>query len=192
MSDHDSLKERGHALEEEYFRRKDRELIEKMRAKAEAESAQRSLGVAAGISDPALVSELLALGFTPDTISLLPLVPVLQVAWAEGGVTPVERDLVEKLANARGIAPGSPADAQLMDWLANRPSDEVFAGATRLIGAMLAEGASIVSDLSADTLVSYCEKVAAASGGFLGRGRVSADERDLLSSIAADLKERRA
>jgi hypothetical protein len=192
MSDHDSLRERGQALEEEYFRRKDRELIEKMRAKAAAEAAQQSLGASAGVSDAALVSELLALGFTPETISLLPLVPVLQVAWAEGGVTPVERDLVEKLATARGIAPGSPADAQLMDWLANKPSEEVFAGASRLIGAMLAEGATIVADLNADTLVSYCEQVAAASGGFLGRGRVSADERGLLSSIAADLKGRRA
>jgi hypothetical protein len=191
MSEHDSLHERGRALEDEYFRRKDRELLEKIRHKAATEEAERALGASAGISDPEVLHELRALGFTPETIALLPLVPVLQVAWAEGGVTPVERHLIEKLANARGIVPGSGADAQLMDWLANRPSDEVFHGAARLTLALLESGSSVVADLRADQLVEYCEQVASASGGIFGLGRVSADERALLASIAADLKARK-
>jgi hypothetical protein len=116
--------------------------------------------------------------------------PVLQVAWPEGGVTPVERLLIEKLATRRGIEPGSPADAQLMDWLANKPSDEVFAGAGRLIRALLGAGSDVVADLSADELVAQCQKVASVSGGIFGLGRVSAEEKDLLESIAADLKGR--
>ena len=36
MSDHDAFAERGRALEEEYFRKKDRELIEKLRRASEA------------------------------------------------------------------------------------------------------------------------------------------------------------
>jgi hypothetical protein len=192
MSEHDSLHERGRALEEEYFRRKDRELIEKIRRKAATEEAERALGASAGISDPEVLHELQALGFTPETIALLPLVPVLQVAWAEGGVTPVERHLIEKLANARGITPGSGADAQLMDWLANKPSDEVFRGAARLTQALLESGSSVVANLRADQLVEYCEQVASASGGIFGLGRVSLEERTLLASIAADLKGRKS
>jgi hypothetical protein len=191
MSSHDALNDRGRALEDEYFRRKDQELIEKIREKAAAEEAQRALGASTGVSDPEVLHELQALGFTPDTVSLLPIMPVLQVAWAEGGVTPVERLLIEKLATARGIAPGGPADAQLMDWLANKPSDDVFRGASRLIRALLAAGADVVADLDADDLVGYCEKVASASGGIFGLGRISSDERELLTSIAADLKGRR-
>ncbi len=192
MSEHDSLHERGRALEDEYFHRKDRELIEKIRRKAATEEAERALGASAGISDPEVLHELQALGFTPETIALLPLVPVLQVAWAEGGVTPVERHLIEKLANARGIAPGSGADAQLMDWLANKPSDEVFRGAARLTQALLESGSSVVANLRADQLVEYCEQVASASGGIFGLGRVSVEERTLLASIAADLKGRKS
>jgi hypothetical protein len=191
MSDHDALHDRGRALEEEYFRRKDRELIEKIRQKAVAEDSQRALGALTGVTDPEVLRELQSLGFTPDTIALLPLMPVLQVAWAEGGVTPVERHLIEKLANARGIAPGSGADAQLMDWLANRPSDAVFSGAARLIHALLESGSSLTSDLTADGLVDYCEQVASVSGGIFGLGRVSREERDLLASIARDLKGRK-
>ena len=191
MADHDSLHDRGRALEEEYFRRKDQELIARLRAKAAADETQKALGESTGISDPDVLHELQALGFTPDTIALLPLMPVLQVAWAEGGITPLERDLIERLATARGIAPGSPADAQLMDWLANRPGDDVFEGAGRLIRALLAAGSPVVGDLTAEGLVDYCEKVASASGGIFGLGRISMEERSLLASIASDLKARR-
>lgn len=190
MSTEDALHDRGHALEEAYFRKKDQELIEKIRLKAAADAAQQAMGVTTGLSDPELLQELHALGFTPETVSLLPLIPVLQVAWAEGGITPRERDLVESLANARGIAPGSPADAQLMDWLANKPSEKIFTGAGRLIQALLASGSVVVANLSAADLVDYCEKVAAASGGIFNLGKVTLEERTLLASIATGLKQR--
>lgn len=192
MSTHDSLHDRGRAIEEAYFRQKDQELIDKLRKRAEAEVAQQALGAITGVSDPEVLHELQALGFTPDTVQLLPLMPVLQVAWAEGGVTPVERLLIEKIATARGIVAGGPADAQLMDWLANKPSDDVFHGAARLIRALLDSGSGVVADLDVDDLVGYCEKVAAASGGVFGLGRVSLEERQLLASIASDLKGRKS
>jgi hypothetical protein len=46
--------------------------------------------------------------------------------------------------------------------------------------------------LKADDLVKYCEEIASASGGILGIGRISAEERALLSSIAAHLSARRS
>ncbi len=192
MSDHDALHDRGRAIEEEYFRRKDRELVERIRQKAAAEEAQRALGASTGVSDPEVLHELQALGFTPETVALLPLMPVLQIAWAEGGVTPVERLLIEKLATARGIEPGGAADAQLMDWLANKPSDTVFHGAARLIHALLESGSGVMADLSAERLVDLCEQVASVSGGVFGLGRVSREEKDLLASIAADLGGRKS
>ncbi len=187
MTEHDPLRERGRALEAEYFHRKDQELIARIRARAAAQATERELGELTGIDDADILHELQVLGFTPGTIALLPLMPVLQVAWAEGGVTPIERDLIEQLATARGIAPGSEADAQLMDWLANRPSDEIFDGATRLTRALLDAGSPIVGELTAEALVHHCEQVAAASGGIFGRGRVSRDEKALLESIATGL-----
>lgn len=191
MSPEDALHDRGRALEEEYFRRKDRELVERIRRRADNEAATRAMGATTGITDPDVLRDLLELGFTPDTLALLPLVPVLQVAWAEGGVTARERDLIEKLATARGIAPGSPADAQLMDWLANRPPAALFAGATRLIQALFDAGSAATADLTADDVVAFSERVAAASGGIFDLGRITFEERALLATIAADLKGRR-
>lgn len=192
MSEHDSIKERGRALEEEYFRKRERELAEKLRMTRAAEQAAREMGAVTGLSDPEVVRELVELGFTSETVILLPLVPVLQVAWAEGGVTPAERDLVTQLARARGIVPGSPADTQLAAWLANRPEDALFARAGGLIRALLDEHAAPVGALSAEDLLKYCERVAAASGGIFNLGKVSFEERQLLESIAKDIGSRRS
>ena len=176
--------------EEDYFRRQDQELIEKMRRAAAADEARRALGAASGIQDPGLLREVEQLGFSAETVSLLPLVPILQVAWAEGGISADEQKLIVDLARQRGIASGTPADAQLQEWLANRPSSDVFSRAGRLISAMLTAGSATVQDLSADDLVKYCESIAAASGGILGLGKVSAGERAAIEQIQAALKSR--
>jgi hypothetical protein len=191
MPDHDAFAERGRALEEDYFRKKDRELIEKIRQTAVAEQVRKDLGEKTGLDDPALRQELQDLGFTPDTVGLLPLVPVIQMAWAEGGITSAERELILRLAKSRGVEVGSPAGRQLTEWLTSRPDEAVFTRARRLIRAMLDSGSAQAGDLNADSLVKYCEDIASASGGILGIGRISAEERALLSSIAEDLKARR-
>ena len=87
---------------------------------------------------------------------------------------------------------GSAADHQLTEWITNQPAEAVFARARRLIRAMLDAGSTQTADLKANDLVKYCEDIASASGGILGIGRISAEERALLSSIAADLNARRS
>ena len=141
MSD-DAISKRGRSLEDDYFRKKDRELIEKIRVAAAADQARQDLGRKAGLEDPELLQELLDLGFTPDTVGLLPLVPIVQMAWAEGGITKPERELILRLARSRGIEAGSAADHQLTAWLTDQPSEAVFTRARRLIRAMLDSGSA--------------------------------------------------
>jgi hypothetical protein len=194
MAEHDAFAERGRALEEEYFRKKDRELVEKLRKAAAADQARGDLSKQTGVTDPAMLAELQELGFTADTVSLLPLVPVLELAWAEGGITPAERQMLVSLARSRGIAEGSAADRQLTAWIATRPAPEVFAKAGRLISALLSSGSSVAQGLTAERLVEYCEQIASASGGLLGLPirAVSMEERNLLTRIAGDLHARKS
>ena len=192
MPDQDALSKRGRALEDDYFRKKDRELIEKIRQAAAAEQVRSDLGRKIGLDDREQLQELQDLGFTPDTVVLLPMVPIIQMAWAEGGITKAERELILRLARSRGIEEGSAADHLLTEWMANRPVEAVFAGARRLIRAVLDSSHAQTADFNADDLVKICEDIASASGGILGIGRVSAEERALLSSLAADLSARRS
>jgi hypothetical protein len=194
MSDHDAFAERGRALEEEYFRKKDRELVEKMRRTAAADQARGDLSKQTGISDAAVLAELQELGFTGETVILLPLMPVLELAWAEGGITAAERHMLVSLARSRGIAEGSAADRQFTSWMAERPAPDIFAKAARLISALLESGAPAAKGLTADQLVKYAEQIASASGGLLGLPirAISMEERDLLARITNDLKARKS
>jgi len=190
VSNPDGITDDVRKREEEYFRRKDRELIERMRQQTAAASARQALETATGIHDAGSLQDLEALGFTPQTIALLPLVPVLQVAWAEGGISSAERELIVNLARSRDIEPGSEADAQLLEWLDRRPAEEMFRKAGRLIAAMLDHPEGTEMQVSADDLMKYCEQIAHASGGIFGFGSVSAEEKSALQQIAAQLKGR--
>ena len=178
------------AREEEHFRKKDRELIEKLRRADAAARARRALEQETGVHDPALLKELDLLGFTPATIALLPLVPVLQVAWARNGISHAERALIVNLARNRGVVAGSEADVQLNHWLDHRPSDETFHKANRLIAAILESADGDALHLTASELVEQCDRIAHASGGIFGIGRVSVEERAAIQEIAAAVKKR--
>ena len=84
----------------------------------------------------------------------------------------------------------SAADVRLQHWLAERPSEEVFSRATRLIRAMLDHPEGQVKPLSAEDLVHRCEEIAAASGGILGFHKISGPERATLARIQHALKDR--
>jgi hypothetical protein len=190
VSNEDGITDEVRQREEEYFRRQDRELIERLRRAAADAELRKTLEHATGIHDAAQLEELQALGFTPQTLSLLPLVPVLQVAWAEGGISTAERTMIVNLARSREITAGSAADLQLQAWLDTRPSEDTFRKAVRLIGAMLDHPAGAERQVTADSLLKHCEEIAQASGGLFGIGRVSAEEKAALEQISELLKAR--
>jgi hypothetical protein len=184
----DPLASRKRTNEEDYFQRKDRELIEKVRQRAKVEQQLREIGEKAGVTDPEIIRELADLGFTPETVRLLPLIPILEVAWSEGGVTPPERKMLVDLARTRGIEVGTPADHQLVDWLDRQPAETVFRRAGRLISALFASGGHF--EMSKEDLLKYCEAIADSSGGLFGIRRVSSEERAALGRIADEIKSR--
>lgn len=179
---------RNRTNEEVYFQKRDRELIEQMRQRAKAQQELRELGEKVGVTDPELSRELAEMGFTPETVKLLPLIPILEMAWAEGEVTTAERKMVVDVARGRGIEAGGTADLQLADWLDRRPEDSVFRRAGRLINALFESGGRF--HITPDDIIKYCEAIADVSGGLFGIRRVSSDERATLSRIASEIKSR--
>lgn len=188
MAESDALGNRRRGLEEEYFRKREQELIEKMRQRAAADAARRKMGEQAGVADEEILQDLQALGYTADTVMLLHLVPLVQMAWAEGSVSDRERQLIIEAARARGIEAGSPADRQLAEWLAQRPSEELFDKTLRAVGAILESRSPEERAAGQRDLVSFCTAIASASGGILGFGAVTDEEKKLLARITQELE----
>jgi hypothetical protein len=188
VAEKDAFGDRRRSFEEEYFRKREQEVIEKMRRRSEAEAERRRLGEQAGVADEEILQDLQALGYTPETVMLLHLVPLVQMAWAEGGVSNRERDLIIQAARARGIEAGSAADRQLAGWLSHRPSDELFEKTLRVIGGILQARPAEERDASHRDLLSFCTAIASASGGVLGFRAVSDEERQILARISEELE----
>ena len=189
MTDRDAFAERGRSLEEEYFHRKEREVIDKMRVRAAADEQRRRLGEKAGVADEEVLNDLQDLGYTPETVMLLYLVPLIQTAWAEGGVSEKERSLIVKAARSRGIDEGTPCDQQLNMWLSKRPSDEMFEKTLRAIRTILQAQPAAAREASEKDLLSLASAIASASGGIVGFRAVSDEERQILTHISDELKK---
>ena len=190
--DRDSFKERERALEEGYFRAQDAKLIDRLREDAKLEEIVLALAEHLQVDNPELLRRVIALGVTLDTGPAFLLAPLVQVAWAEGNVTDRERDTVMRLAAARGVETGSPAHTQLLKWLQERPSDDLFDTAMEVIRGGLALLPPEQREERLKRIVHACHEVAEASGGLakilgLGSG-VSGEEGALLEAIATTLR----
>ena len=106
--------------EDEYFHRRDRELMEQKR-RAEAEvTARQALASALGITNEELMRRLQAQGITPELTVLLPWLPAIQVAWLKS-LTAAERDwLVDHIKTMQAPPLDAAASRALQEWLASQ------------------------------------------------------------------------
>lgn len=90
-----------------------------------------------GICDEAVLAALRDAGYRADTVTLLDLAPLIQLAWADGQVSPVERLFIIELALRRQVLGSSALYKQLSAWLERRPPAEFFRNSLRGIRARL-------------------------------------------------------
>lgn len=182
-----SLKERGRSSEEEWALRMEAARTEALR-QAEAQRREREMLLARLDGDAALADVLQGFGLGADGIGVLHLVPLVELAWADGDVAPRERDRILEMARLRGVVPGSGPFERLRDWLEARPDATFFREASRAIRAVLAKRPAEHAERELRDLVTDAWSVAAAAGGLFGLRTVSPEERVLLARLADDLR----
>ena len=126
---------------------------------------------------------LLSHGIEADALAALALVPLVEVAWANGTLQDEEREAVMSAAVEVGIESGSRASELLATWLAYQPSPKLLEGWLAYMEVLReALGPQQRADLKAD-IAGRARRVAEAAGGILGLGAVSAKEADMLERI---------
>jgi hypothetical protein len=188
MQENDVFAQRKTGLEEEYFHKKEQELLERIRRRTALQDERETLAEAIGIADEEILATLGEMGYTRETVALLHLVPLVQVAWASGSVTPRERELVLRLSEWRGVRKDSQAMDQLNNWLNKRPSDDFFLKTLRIIRCLLDIQTVKEMVTSRTQLISFCIRIANASGDFLGASsNISEGEQAALDQIVEEL-----
>ena len=178
------LRDRGKSLEDEFFRREDQRLMQKLEQMRAAETNREALAKAAGIGNPAVVDKLLELGVKAETVAALALVPLVEVAWADGELDRRERGAILDRARESGLAAGSVEHALLEAWLDRRPDPKLLTAWTHLVRGVSEQLGREESARLKANLLDRARAVATASGGVLGMGsKISSAEAAMLAQL---------
>lgn len=182
-------KERGRSAEDEYFARRDQELIEAQRRQAAEAEELRKLGAALALDDGEVLAALRSEGFDAAQAALVHVLPAIEVAWADGSVGKDERVLLhEQLRRHSDQQPPSVETiAKLDGWLSQRPSGRLFELARRAAQLRVSKTGEAERPALSKQILADARAVAEASGGLLGLGSVSTPERRALEALAAAL-----
>src|SRR5687768_8864299 len=178
------LRDRGRSLEDEFFRREDARLKAKLKETAEREGARQALAQASGIKSPEIVDRLLALDVRPETVTALSLVPLVEVAWADGSLDDNERRMILERASAGGLTTGSTAHTLLEEWLTRKPDPKLLTAWTHLVQGLCQQLSRDEAAALKKDLLERARSVAGSAGGFLGMGsKVSAAEAEMIKRL---------
>ncbi len=159
-------------------------------AKLEIENIQR------GFEEPAVDGDYFreadSMATLDDYAQLIPLVPLVKTAWAEGRVTKRERRLVFEAAERMGIKSGSTAHQRLAEWLELHPTEEFYDLSLEILRQRWQRLDNNEKNQLKFDLLSDCTKVAEASGGSkefpAGGVKICDEEIHTVKRIARKLK----
>jgi hypothetical protein len=181
--------ERSRALEDEFFRKEDERLIAKLKELKAKEATREELSRISGIKNTAILDRLIQLGIHPQTMAALAIVPLAEVAWADGALDAKEEQAILDRAAKSGVAPGSTSHELLKSWLERRPEPRLLTAWIHMIqGISESLTAEQVEALRAG-LVERVRAVASASGGVLGVGKISSAEAEMIRQLESAFRK---
>jgi len=178
-----SLLDRRQALEDRFFKDQEANKISLLRAKLAAKKNREELQSECGIDDAPILDALVKLAVGAQDLAALSLVPLIQVAWADGSVSDKESEAVLRAAAAQGITKDSHSYTLLESWLSNAPDAELFEAWTGYVEALRAQLEEEETTALRESIIGLAHDVAEAAGGYLGIGSVSQAEKAVLSAI---------
>lgn len=178
------LRDREKALEESFFAKQNEKLRQALRRREQAKASREQLAQISGIADTEVLDKLVALDIGPESWTALSLVPLVEVAWANGNVDEKERRAVLAGAEANGILANSPSHQILEGWLRNRPDGRLLQAWGEYTVGLCGNLDPAEKHALRDEVMGRARSVAKATGGFLGLGeRISPEEEVVLQQL---------
>lgn len=180
-----NLNDRGRALEDQFFAKEDEKQISALRDAKKKKATVAALREASGMDDEEVLNKLVEIGISAETVAAVSLVPLVEVAWADGEMQDNEREAILDGAKSKGIEEGSDAYEVLSGWLRKRPSKELFIAWSGYIEALDAQLTAEQLKVLRRQVIERARAVATAAGGFLGLKKISDPEEKMLARLDA-------
>jgi hypothetical protein len=149
------------------------------------------LAEAVGVFDGELLASLRVAGYTPLTVGLIQLAPLVRLAWADGHVSPRQRSTIVQLAVRERVRADTPAGARLREWLDCCPSDDVVDVSLATIRAKWDRLSLDVCETVQRQFIRDCTLVARSADGVHDDHKIAPDEGRVLAKIFMSLRPSR-
>lgn len=184
-----SLEKRKNALEDKFFMEQDRILLEKLREMKRIELKRQAISEVTGVTNPQRLDRLMALGITPETAAMLALVPLIEVAWADGKMEEKERRAILSVVSKGGLTKSSPNYELLDHWLSRKPTAELLEAWTHYVEEFSEQVEPDERQRFEEWLVDRARTVAEAAGGFLGlTSPISDAEQKMIDKLRSAIR----
>jgi hypothetical protein len=180
----DPFKQREIALEEAFFKERDRQLLEKLRGELSTKEEKLKVGHVTGIVEEHVLDSLVKAGVRAETLTAVALIPLVEVAWCDGAVAPEEREAVLNAAIAHGIHSDSAAYALLKHWLDEHPDPRIITAWKEYVHELARISPKETIAAMKKNMLDRASRVAAAAGGFLGLSTISKHEKAKIDELA--------
>lgn len=170
-------------LEEEFFFKENKKLAEKYRAIQQMKETKEALAAVSGIDDDLVLEKFIALDLRPETLASISMVPLIEIAWADGNIDPKEKDAILNAVGKFGWTPDSLNYELLDQWLKNKPSSSLLTAWKHYVDALCHKMTDEELAHFKKEIMAHVTAVAEAAGGFLGIGKISAEERNMISQL---------
>jgi tellurite resistance protein len=182
--DHDEFLEvQRRKLEDAFFQERDKVLIENLKKMQAMKETKESLGRVSGITNDKVLEKLVGLGVRPETLAPLSVIPLVEVAWADGSISKEEEAAVLKAAQSKGIQSGSIEFDLLREWLEKKPPANLLDAWVHYIEGLCEQLPAAEKETMKKEIMGGALAVAETSGGLLGINKISPEEKAVLTKM---------
>ncbi len=164
---------RARKLEDAFF-------LEQLAIMKKMKETKESLKNVSGIENDAILQKLVDLGIPPHIVASLSIIPLVEVAWADGKVGEKEKAALMKAARLI-----SEIDQELLAlWLNHRPQPKLLEAWIHYIRGLCEKLSEKEQIILKDELLSHARAIAGAEGGIMGLGsKISTAESTMLARL---------
>ncbi len=175
-------------LEDAFFSSSDQKLIEELRAMRKMKESKETLSRVSGIKNEAVLDKLVSLNVRPETLASLCVVPLVEVAWADGVIDPKEQQAILSTAEKTGFKQGDIDYDLIKQWMSHKPDAELLTAWVHYIQGLCEQLSPKEKEGLRSEIMSHAKTIAEASGGILGTGigsKISKAEKEMLAKLDA-------
>jgi hypothetical protein len=179
-------------LEDAFFTFQDQKLIEDLRIMRKMKETKESLSAVSGIKNDAVLEKLVSLDIRPETLASLSIVPLVEVAWADGQIDAKEQKAILSAMEKKGLSKQGDVNYDMVkQWMTHRPAADLLAAWTHYIQGLCEQLSDGEKKALQSEIMGNARAVAESSGGLLGTGiggTISKPEKEMLAKLEAAFK----